>query len=674
MPDNGSGEKGRTPDHQDMTDDHTNDKPPLPPKANGDNTGGGLFGLVPRKAGPGWSHNKKLGYKGTQGMLAQQFDQDGDMDMSEEGKAKANEKVEKETTQGVTEWAVVEHHRDTLLVVKVAFDDLAGTSQREKLADLMDILMDNRVSPPRTPTKMKIDGRLFFRVPVTTQAEMECLLEGVVDNTLDQEDESDDDSEEDVDDDDGISEILEEDEEGALPERTGPMRRLFERVDIAAEKKHDMARSIELYGLPARVNMELLKLAANQLGEVENISLKGCARGIKMVATIWYQDVNNVETLKQHQVQHVAVGSNLTRVRRLGEENVQWELQHACKLHGLPRATTPVMVMAALRTLQVKVNFVEVPRFYTNNGNQVRYRQEAFVYFRNEADMTEAMDTPIKMGESELVWLHTKEKRCYTCNGAMHEGTKCPVLVKQIENREHKKKVMDFHTKPRNGVRTGTTFADLVREKGQERGNLEGRQDKGKKRAQWAAETTQARTAEPQAAQATQAAQAAQATRVTQVPQSNIQARQADISKTVTELMAKQKTLEATMADMQQTMQQTMRRMMETQNNLMEKVNTMFAEMKTMMASVMTKGTPNQSAHPVACSQEEETLVNNRTKRQKQEPGRSSYNAAPNPLIPSPNESRAGIDAAITTHQKAGGPLGNKGTANITRANQQHHS
>ncbi|KAG0195471.1 hypothetical protein BGX31_006193, partial [Mortierella sp. GBA43] len=36
-----------------------------------------------------------------------------------------------------------------------------------------------------------------------------------------------------------------------------------------AERKHDTERSIELYGLPARVNMELLRQAANQLGDVE---------------------------------------------------------------------------------------------------------------------------------------------------------------------------------------------------------------------------------------------------------------------------------------------------------------------------------------------------------------------------------------------------------------------
>lgn len=633
--------------------DHPNSATPIQP------AGGSLFGLLPRKQG--WTHNKNLGYRATQGRLAQMYDQDGDMDMIGGGKNNTNnEKLEKEATAEMTEWAVVGHHRDTALALKVAFDDLSGNTHKEKLGDLMDILMDNKIRLPAKPTKMRIDGRHFYRVALATQEEMEHLLEGVTDSTLDQQ--SDDEGEQQSEGGDDASESLEEDEEEETPIHAGESRRLFERIDMVAEKKHDMARSIELYGLPARTDMALLRMAANQVGEVDKVSLKGCTRGIKMIATIWYMDTSSVETLKTHQVQHITVGNNLVRVRRAGEDMLRWELQHACKLHGLPRGTTPAAVMAALRTLEVNADFVEVPKFYVNNGNQVRHRQEAFVYFKTAEDMSEAMKTAIKMGDSLLVWLDTKEKRCYSCNLALHIGSKCPVLERQIENREHKKKVMDFHAKQRTALRTGASFADLVRGKGPERGNREGGQDKGKQRANEAAETTPTSTPVTQETQATQASKAV------------------DHSKMIAELTAKQRILEATMADMQKSMadmHRTVTQLMENQNSMMANMTVMINEVRGMMAGMGGNAHSHQDAYLDTCSQQSDTpLVDKRKLKKMKTEGEGKYNPAPLRNIPSPNASRAGIEAVIMA-QKAGGgsqtPAGG-GPASNTRANIQHIS
>ncbi|KAG0196270.1 hypothetical protein BGX31_005495, partial [Mortierella sp. GBA43] len=159
--------------------------------------------------------------------------------------------------------------------------------------------------------------------------------------------------------------------------------------------------------------MELLRLAANQLGDVEDIKLRACTRGVKMIATIHYEDSRFVEDMQQHEVRHFEVDNNLARVRRLGEETIRWELQHVSKLHGLPRGTTPIALMAALAKLQLEPDFVEIPMFFMN-GRRAMYRQEAFIYFKSASDMAKAMDTQIKMGTNEMVWLHTKDKRCFT--------------------------------------------------------------------------------------------------------------------------------------------------------------------------------------------------------------------------------------------------------------------
>ncbi|KAI8354357.1 hypothetical protein B0O80DRAFT_508187 [Mortierella sp. GBAus27b] len=110
------------------------------------------------------------------------------------------------------------------------------------------------------------------------------------------------------------------------------------------------------------------------------------------------------------------------------------------------------------------------------------YRQEAYIYFKGTEDMAKAMGNPIKMGTSEMVYLHTKDKRCYTCNGEMHGKEQCPVLNKHIEDREHKRRLMNFHSKAVGGVRKGMTYADLVEGKGNNKQGQKKREQRGRQR------------------------------------------------------------------------------------------------------------------------------------------------------------------------------------------------
>jgi hypothetical protein len=558
---------------------------------------------------------------------------DEDLDMTDGDKESEGEiGAEQEEAEKEKEWAVVEHHRDTSLAVKVAFDDLKGSKTKEKMQDLMEILKGTRVNPPRKPSKMRIDGMDYFRVQVSNQTELQALLGGVVESPTDT----------DVNDD--TSEIIDdEDQETDFghSERVVSTKHLFERIDQVAERKFDMARSIELYGLPARVNMELLRLAANQLGDVENIKLRACVRGVKMIATIHYEDSTCVEEMRQYGVRHFEVGGSLVRIRRLGEEIIKWELQFVSKLHGLPRGTTPVVLMAALGKLQMNVDFVEVPMFYMN-GRQALYRQEAYVYFKCAEDMAKAMDTLIKMGTSEMVWLHTKDKRCYTCNGEMHGKERCPVLNKHIEDREHKKRVMNFHTKATGGVRKGMTYADLVKGKGnnnqgqKKREHGEGKDRGGQENAKQETVTMEEKIHDGLAAQWKE-------------PQS----KQTDYKKTIAEMMAKQKASEATIGDMQQAMAM----MAENQKQLMEKIQFLVTEIPNMIkkaignTNTVTEGT--QEEGEMMSSQESEVLIDNRKKKRKG-PGIQEANAKHAGIL-SANESRANIEEIITEHKRGVG-------------------
>ncbi|KAF9943484.1 hypothetical protein BGZ65_000966, partial [Modicella reniformis] len=112
-----------------------------------------------------WVLDKKLGVVDTK-RVAQNPDKDGDLAMAENDvETVIRENKEGDNPLEQTQWAVVAHHRDEILAVRTAFDDMPGNTYTEKLKELMNILFLNRVNPPTAPTKMRVEGNLFFRVP-----------------------------------------------------------------------------------------------------------------------------------------------------------------------------------------------------------------------------------------------------------------------------------------------------------------------------------------------------------------------------------------------------------------------------------------------------------------------------------------------------------------------------
>ncbi|KAG0320071.1 hypothetical protein BGZ99_004687 [Dissophora globulifera] len=625
-----------------------------------------LFRMLRTQAGQGkWVHNKELGYHGTQERLRTLYQQDDDM-KSVDGKAdsEAEEGAVEESQQTAPGFTVVEHMRARRIAVRIAFSDLNGDSHQEKLEDLMALLEGHRINPPRTPNKVRIDGKNYFRVQTTTQDELKYLLDGEVDDTLHKQDKNE-----------GDDEQLEEGTEEAVLK----VRPLFVQIYDAEERKYDMTRSIELHGLPARVDLRLIRLAANQAGPVERITLSACARGIKMNATVMFEEPKAVELLQENNTRHLAIGQDLVRIKRQGETTVPWDLQYACKLHGLPWNTTPLDLFDTLQELEVNTDFVEVPRYYLKNGSQERYRKEAYVYFRTEEDMTKAMEMPIQMGYAKLQWLLPKEKRCYTCNEPLHEKNQCPVREKRRDEREHQKKVMQFHAATKSRVTSGTSFADLFREKGKEQrgqkqqGQATERQE-GKtvheKRVKEEKKVENGNLNQRQPMQAlfgdglhfppltsTQQFKTAPATSgtVQETQHANI------FEDIVAKITERQGALEAALEKTQNDMAKAMVKLMDAQHDLAMKMQTIFETMQNWMMRVGVMGTTETSAQGAALasqmsllsSQRSDTpLIDNRTtKKVKAELGPSNYDVAHNPSLPPTNVSRAGIEAAISSNQ-----------------------
>jgi hypothetical protein len=627
----------------------------------------------------GWVHNRSLGYRGTQEMIALQQSAGAEMEVDDhgnetQGTKESEESENEESPETAVEWTVVAHHKETILALRVAFEDLRGVSFGEKYEDLMDILMGNKVNPPRKPTKMRLDGKLYFRVTVSTQEDMEALMEGVTYSQIDKRDEDEDDESQEGSD--NESETMEDATELSVNPTPRP---LFERIDPNQERQHDQGRSIELYGMPARVNMDLVKLATNKLGQVENVNIRGCSRGLKVTATVWFTDATPVEQMKQQQLQHITVGNDLVRLRRVGDQTIQWELQYTGKLHGLPRDTTPLNLFSMLKS--VKVDFVEIPRYYVNNHTQVRYRQEAFVYFKSEEDMMAAMVRSFKIDKHELMWMGTKDKRCYTCHETSHGSAKCPTAGARREERAHQKQVMAFHASSPSLLKTGTSFADLLRGKG----NMnKGQRDMRGKREQCTKKGTQSEVGQQGTQQTVVApktteqfpplAPSAGTTNKQQKQISPNAKQQESFSATIAKLMERQQTIESSVNEMQKTIVHLMTK----QNEMMASIQSLNSNLVVMVERLLQSSatshnvsqtflsqsslSPSQtflsqtSLSPSQSQRSDTPLEDNRKMKRTKQRG-DTYDAAPISFIPTSNESRAGIEAAISAHKQVHGAL-----------------
>ncbi|KAI8354405.1 hypothetical protein B0O80DRAFT_58444 [Mortierella sp. GBAus27b] len=125
-----NGGDGKKPAHQIGTDGVIKDSQQLKEA----NQGPGIATLDQSNVRAGqWNHNPKLGYKATQGGMTMLSAMDEVMDMAGDDKESGDvSDTEQDDAENKKEWAVVEHYRDAALVVKIALEDLAGYTVKEK--------------------------------------------------------------------------------------------------------------------------------------------------------------------------------------------------------------------------------------------------------------------------------------------------------------------------------------------------------------------------------------------------------------------------------------------------------------------------------------------------------------------------------------------------------------
>ncbi|ORZ21056.1 hypothetical protein BCR41DRAFT_421067, partial [Lobosporangium transversale] len=257
------------------------------------------------------SYNRSLGANGLRAATQEQDAMDEDDDAM--------------ATVGVTEWQEVRRTKDRLKATGVFLEDLYGTTVAEKKKDLETVLLDAAIYC--TDAKVK------------DQPSLTALLEMTATH---------------------------KDEDGN--EHEVPL--FFEMNTDTRER--ELERTVEVYGIAPRTPEFLIKSAMLQFGTIEKIATRPCSKGVKITAAVVYNNVEDVTKFKLANREHVFIGKELARIRKIGNERVEWTLTHVAKISGLPFGTTDKDLEPLLGEKQA--NFVKVPRYFSKDGKKWQYQ------------------------------------------------------------------------------------------------------------------------------------------------------------------------------------------------------------------------------------------------------------------------------------------------------------
>ncbi|ORY93676.1 hypothetical protein BCR41DRAFT_365574, partial [Lobosporangium transversale] len=341
------------------------------------------------------SYNRSLG---ANGLRAATQEQDA---MDEDDVAMA--------TVGVTEWQEVRRTKDRLKAAGVFLEDLYGTTVAEKKKDLETVLLDAAIYCTEGPHKVKVNGYTAFRVAVEDQPCLTPLLEMTATHR---------------------------DEDGN--EHEVP---LFFKINTDTRERK-LERTVEVYGIAPRTPEFLIKSAMLQFGTIEKIATRLLRLAVKITAAVVYNNVEDVTKFKWANREHVFNGKELARIRKIGNERVEWTLTHVAKISGLPFGTTDKDSEPLLGEKQA--NFVKVPRYFSKDGKKWQYQREAFVYFPSAEAMAEIITKPVKIGGIETFWGDRDDKRCRQCHKPGHIMRECEVFIALQETKQHIKAVKEY--------------------------------------------------------------------------------------------------------------------------------------------------------------------------------------------------------------------------------------
>ncbi|KAF9276709.1 hypothetical protein BGZ68_009831 [Mortierella alpina] len=355
--------------------------------------------------------------------------------MRQQAEQKFNQQTQHQNTQdeedevmdNSAEWHEVVRTKDHLDGAAIKSSNLYGYTDKEKLEELNELIVNAKVHCIEGPFKIRIDSEGGFRMRFETEEQLGKILEL----------------------------------EGVVPDSDGfdIKQRLFTRLQ-RYDRQTEMARTVEVYGIHPRTPEARIRSAMSRFGEIEAVRIRACSRGIKSTAKVVFFSKTSVEEITAMGSTAVFVGRDLARLRMIGEKRVEWKLGFVAKLSCLPFGTNALDLRALLG--KGKADFITVPQIYSKDGRQQQYQREAFVYFKTEEDMEKTTATPVRIGEVKAIWGSTEEKRCRECHKLGHIQKDCVVYEERMKTREHYKMVREFQRGGPLRVTKERTYASMA--------------------------------------------------------------------------------------------------------------------------------------------------------------------------------------------------------------------
>jgi len=309
------------------------------------------------------------------------------------------------------EWHEVQRARDRRFAAVAPLEYLYGNTAKEKERELERLLLDLRVNCIEGPSMIPMTlGKKAFRIAVETKEELDKLLIAKVELEIEN----------------GIEEQVQ----------------LFTRLDNS-QRAAELLRTVEVYGLHPLTAEARIRSAMNMYGQLEDkeIATRPCTKGYKITAIVVFKNAADVQKLMDSGRTSVFVGKQMARLRKIGNEMVDWHMQHVAKLSGLPLGTSEMDLASLLG--EGKADFIDIPYIFQGGRRYARQR-EAFVYFKSEEEMNAIVNTPVKIGDQEMFWGDRHEKRCRQCHKLGHIKRECGVYKEVLETKAHMKAVREY--------------------------------------------------------------------------------------------------------------------------------------------------------------------------------------------------------------------------------------
>lgn len=203
---------------------------------------------------------------------------------------------------------------------------------------------------------------------------------------------------------------------------------------IPTEKEQDAKNSctIQVIDIPLDhkiYNAALLRNTFARYGTITDIKMR--TRGAFQQAFITYDKDEKLNQFYEEQWSEFLLRESVRVLPlNLTDEQRQLRREFCCKLSGLPPKFKPKDAHQLLKKIKAKTCFVpRNPKTY----NPLNF---AYVSFRNEEDLTAAINEIFVFEDKELFWSEESTKTCHICGDPSHLAAEC---THKGENRKNNK-------------------------------------------------------------------------------------------------------------------------------------------------------------------------------------------------------------------------------------------